>query len=482
MRTASNRLKIKIMRQILSSCVFLFTLFFVSPAVVEACSCIMSGPPCQSFWNTDVVFSGQVTEIKDTPVKPASNSDNKFASMFRTKTVSLAVNESFRGIEERSVELETGMGGGDCGFAFENGQSYLIYAYRNKETGKLGTGICTRTQLLSKASEDLEYFRGLKDAKAGGTVYGKVTKYLVRKSDDEYKPNPPLANIRLTFLGNGNSYEALTDEKGEYRLSNIAAGEYKMRVKVPEGMWGFEKEETIKIPDKGCAVIYTALATKTFLSGKIQTDEAAPVNQMAVNLIPVEQINERYQKDTYSAYTDEQGHYLFKEIPAGTYYLGIRLDRLRDTNFPYPRTFYPGTTNLAEAELITISEGQVISGYDFKLPKKLSPRKVEGIVVYPDGTPAPNAMISIQESEYAEGSMGFSPTQTKADGSFSITLMSGLRHLVKAVVTANDTPSRQRHADPIEIPANGDVKNLKLVITQRDGNCDRCLRWSRNKN
>ena len=392
-----------------------------------------------------------------------------------------AVNESFRGIEERSVELETGMGGGDCGFAFESGQSYLVYAYSNKETGKLGTGICTRTQLLSKAMEDLEYFRGLKYAKAGGIVYGKVTKYLVRKSDDDYKPNPPLQNIRLTFLGNGNSYEALTDEKGEYRLASLQAGEYKMRINVPEGMWGFEKEETIKIPDKGCAVTYNALSTKTFLSGKIQTDEAVPAGEMSVNLIPVEQINERYQKDTYSAYTDKQGRYTFKSIPTGTYYLGIRLDRLRDLNFPYPRTFYPGTTNLAEAQTITITEGQIIEGYDFKLPKKLLPRKVEGIVVYRDGTPAANAMISIEESEYAEGSMGFAPAQTKTDGSFSITLMDGLRHLIKAVVKANDTPSRQRHADPIEIPANGNVKDVKLVITQRDGNCDRCLRWSRNK-
>ncbi len=390
------------------------------------------------------------------------------------------VNESFRGIEEKSVELETGMGGGDCGFRFENGQSYLIYAYRNKETGKLGTGICTRTQLLSKASEDLEYFRGLKDAKAGGTVYGLVTKYLVRKSDDEYKPNPPLANIRLTFAGNEKSYEALTDEKGEYRLSNLQAGEYKMRVKVPEGMWGFEKEEIVKIPDKGCAVTFTALSTKTFLSGTVQTDEAAPIGEMAVNLIPVEQINERYQKDTYSAWTDEKGRYKFKEVPAGTYYLGVRLDRLRETNFPYPRTFYPGTTNLFEAQPITVVEGQIVEGYDFKLPKKLLPRKIQGIVVYPDGRPAANAMIGIEESEYAEGSMGYAPTQTKTDGSFSLTAMNGLRYLIKPV--ASDPLShRQSHAEPIEIPANGDVTNLKFIITEPNGNCAKCLRWKRSK-
>jgi len=418
-----------------------------------------------------------VTEIKDTPVKPASNGEDKFASMFRTKTVRLAVNESFRGTEERVLEIETGTGGGDCGFAFESGQNYLVYAYRNKETGRLGTGICTRTQLLSKAAEDLEYFRGLKDAKAGGTVYGMITKYLVRKSDDEYKPNPPLTNIRLTFTGNGKTYEVMTNEKGEYRLS-LAAGEYIMQIKVPEGMWGFEKEQTIKIPDKGCAETYTVLSTKTFLGGKILTDEAAPLDNLAVNLIPIEQIGERYQKDTYSAYTDKQGRYLFKEVPAGTYYLGVRLDRLRDTNFPYPRTFYPGTTDLQNAVPVTITEGQIIENFDFALAKKLTARKISGVVVMPDGKPAVKASVCVEEVEYSEGSMCQSGIQTNDKGQFSFTLMNNLRYLIRSHINIQNN---QRHAEPVEVAANGDVSGVKLVITEANGSCEKCRMWKRNK-
>jgi len=466
------------MRQVIAGCVFLLALFFVSPVSVKACSCMMSGPPCQSFWNTDAVFSGQVTEIKDTPVKLASKNDDKSDFMFRKRTVRLAVSESFRGIEERWVELETGMGGGDCGFTFETGQSYLVYAYRNQETGKLGTGICTRTQLLSKATDDLEYFRGLKDAKAGGTVYGKVTKYLVRKYDDDYQPNPPLANIRLTFLGNEKTYEALTDEKGEYRLSGLAAGEYKWSVKVPEGMWGFEREETIKIPDKGCVVTYTALATKTFLGGKIRTDQGAPANELAVNLIPVEQINERYQKDAYRAYTDEQGSYLFKEIPAGTYYLGVRLDRLRAADYPYPRTFYPGTTDLQNAVPVTIAEGQTIENFDFALPKKLTTRKISGIVLMPDGKPVAKARVCVEEVEYAEGSGCGSGVETNNKGQFTLTATNNLRLLIRVHISLE---AGQRHAEPVVITANGDVSDVKFVITQEGGRCRKCIEWKRNK-
>ncbi|HXG83603.1 MAG TPA: hypothetical protein VNI84_06210 [Pyrinomonadaceae bacterium] len=467
------------MRTLYSFCFFLFVFLFASLQFVEACSCMSAGPPCQSFWNTDTVFSGQVVEIKDTPVKPAAKADDKQAFVFPTRTVRFAVGEYFRGTAEKSVEIETGMGGGDCGIAFENGQSYLVYAYRNKETGKLGTGICTRTQVLSKASEDLEYFRGLKDAKAGGTVYGKVTKYLVRKSDDEYKPNPPLQNILLTFAGNGNQYKATTDDKGEYRLSNLAAGEYSLSIKVPEGMWGFEKEEKIKVPDKGCVVTYHALSTKTFLSGKILNEEAAPAAKIMVSLIPLDQINERYQKDTHFDFTDEEGRYTFKSIPDGTYYLGVRIDRSNETTFPYPRTFYPGTTDLKNAVPVTISEGQTIENFDFALSKKLTTRTIRGTVTMPDGKPAAKAYICIEEVEYSEGSTCGGGVGTDDKGQFIFTAMNGLRYLIRSHINIQNN---QRHAEPLEIPADGDVSGVKLVITEAGGSCEKCRTWKRRKN
>lgn len=468
------------MRQTFACCVFLLTLFFVSPVLIKACSCVGSTPPCQAFWNTDAVFSGQVTEIKDASVKSAPKTDDGRSFSFPKRTVRFAVKESFRGTDEKVIELETGAGGGDCGYAFETGQSYLVYAYRDSETGKMSSNICTRTQLLSKATEDLEYFRGLKDAKAGGTVYGQVIKHLVRKQDDEYKPNPPLENITLTFLGNGNTYEATTDADGKYRISGLPAGEYKMNIAVPEEMWGFEKEQTIKVPDKGCAVTFNALSTKTFLGGKIQNADGAPLKDFIVNLVPVDQINERYQKDVQFAYTDEQGRYLFKEAPAGTYYLGVQLSRINETNSPYPRTFYPGTTELQDAVPVTIIEGKVIENFDFTLGKKLAPRKVSGTVVMPDGKPVAKAFVCVEEVEYAESSVCRDGIETDDKGQFLFNLPNNLRYLIRSHVNIQN--NQQRHAEPIEVAANGDVSNVKLVISEPNGSCEKCRMWKRSKN
>lgn len=66
---------------------------------------------------------------------------------------------------QQEVEIATGLGGGDCGFAFQVGADYVVYAYRNSE-GRLETGICSRTRLLSQAAEDVEYIRSMANAPA----------------------------------------------------------------------------------------------------------------------------------------------------------------------------------------------------------------------------------------------------------------------------------------------------------------------------
>ena len=55
-----------------------------------------------------------------------------------------------KGAEQSNVLLTTGVGGGDCGFDFEIGKKYLIYAYAD-ESGQLSTGICSDTRLLEES-------------------------------------------------------------------------------------------------------------------------------------------------------------------------------------------------------------------------------------------------------------------------------------------------------------------------------------------
>ena len=78
------------------------------------------------------------------------------------RVVRIQLADVFSGVDskEKEIEVVTGQGGGDCGYPFQVGVDYVVYARRNAE-GQLETGICSRTRTLAQAAEDLDYFRGM---------------------------------------------------------------------------------------------------------------------------------------------------------------------------------------------------------------------------------------------------------------------------------------------------------------------------------
>src|SRR5262245_6983615 len=88
------------------------------------------------------VFSGTVVAI-----------DKKPGDLYMA--VRFNVEESWKGTLSKEATVFTGQSGGDCGYKFEVGQRYLVYAYRYNDAD-LGTNICQRTANLIEAAEDLK--------------------------------------------------------------------------------------------------------------------------------------------------------------------------------------------------------------------------------------------------------------------------------------------------------------------------------------
>ena len=119
-----------------------------SEARLHACTCRIAISSCVAFEDADAVFVGQVLEI--TPVKPPPRGEAPVR--FYALRVSFKITESLRGGVDDTVEVYTGSGGGDCGFGFTKGKSYLVYASR-EDTGQLATGICTRTREATRGAQ-----------------------------------------------------------------------------------------------------------------------------------------------------------------------------------------------------------------------------------------------------------------------------------------------------------------------------------------
>lgn len=75
------------------------------------------------------------------------------------QNISFFVVQSWKGVDQNTITLQTGSGGGDCGYTFTRSQDYIVYAYRTS-TG-YATNICTRTSEVLYAATDMVYLSGL---------------------------------------------------------------------------------------------------------------------------------------------------------------------------------------------------------------------------------------------------------------------------------------------------------------------------------
>ncbi|HEV2298749.1 MAG TPA: hypothetical protein VGR72_09560 [Candidatus Acidoferrales bacterium] len=107
-----------------------------------------------------LVFEGLVKsqEVKAGPIGAPSNAMSMTMRGVH-RVVTIQVLRMFRGKLIGSVTVLTGIGTGDCGYDFETGKEYLVYA-SNVDDGVLFTSICTGTTLLEQAGPLLGSLRG----------------------------------------------------------------------------------------------------------------------------------------------------------------------------------------------------------------------------------------------------------------------------------------------------------------------------------
>ena len=414
----------------------------------NACSCAGTQLPCEAYWNASDVFLGTVTYTTTSTAKQGEYD-------FLSRVFRFTIEKAFRGVEAKEVEVLTGSGGGDCGYGFQLGGQYLVYAHRDN-TNRLVTSICSRTRPASDADADLAYFRDLPKTQPGGTIFGQIK---LQRRNTNWGDVTPLKGVKLLLAGRGKDYEAITDEKGNYKVSGVQPGTYRVTVKLPEGTSIHRAEQEVEVSGKGCAQASFWLEADTRLTGRVLDSTGLPAADVLMELMPIGGNGSASRSYVRS---DSEGRYEMKLIAPGRYLLGVRIvGSAGATYVPFPQTYYPGVPEKSAATIISISEGQHFEANDLILPPRLVERELSGIVLDSSGQPVRGATVWLKEIQYKDSDMPYR-RETDQDGRFVFPVFEGVRYRLNAYLDRKEGPRPE--SGELQIVISSNPETIKLVL------------------
>jgi hypothetical protein len=225
----------------------LFGLLVLIPQLVHACSCGGVLTSCERGWiSGETIFVGEATSLEKV-AQPGPGLPVSYAVHF-------AVEESFRGTGVRGSEIvvDTGFGGGDCGYPFVPGTRYLVYAW---VSGKRPyAGICGQTKPAIMAEGVLRELRAMRDQKRLDDIFGTIGMAPKGNGFEALTETQPLAGVPVRAIaGSGASFSTQTDGRGAYAFPSLPSGTYTVEPGFRTGLGRLYEPLTADVRASGAA-------------------------------------------------------------------------------------------------------------------------------------------------------------------------------------------------------------------------------------
>src|SRR4030095_4625967 len=364
--------------------VLVLTLFLSGHAL--ACWCLEGeGPACQEAWKTgvDAIFLGHVVKIEQIqgdlgmPVGAASRiSAGKF------NRVTFEVEEFYRGDSSKTLQVLTAGDEGGCGYSFENGERYLVFA-ASHET-QLTVSLCSATQPARHAAADIAYLQSIPTLMEGSRVYGDLMRYTFdpkfkpkfkpsimdhyRPPEEEYRAMTPMEGVTIRVRAADGEHKAVVDGSGTWNVERLPAGPYEISVELPKNLLLFPSSGMRgELSPKGCSLVELRTASNGQIRGHVESE--VPLSQYylaQVGVFRAEGSEIDLIRPFREVFLDRgTGNYAFLALPPGRYFVAVLLD---DAEYD-ASVFYPGVEGLESAKVFTLGDGESLSEIDFKIGK-----------------------------------------------------------------------------------------------------------------
>jgi hypothetical protein len=410
----------------ISSAVFAITLCvavqLAGAPSADACTCMSSGPACQAFWTTDVVFDGTVTTIEPTSRQETFSGRTFPVSEF---VVTLQVRQGWKGVEGETVQVTTSGSGASCGFDFKMGGRYLVFASRGGSDSRPRVSLCSFTRAYNGSGEPAAFFVSLGAPETGGRVFGTI-----QSSTRSFKPpnsssrSPMDLEVRLT--GNGRTLST-TAKAGRYEFSGLAAGNYGLSVLVPDGYFTWMPTRPVEIPNqRACFESDFGLTPSGRISGWVVDKSGRGVSKVDVEVTASDiELDRQDFLEVASTQSDNDGFFELRDLPPGRYIAGINLKDLPSEYRPYARTIFPGGNEPPMP--IELALGQNVNLGRWAIPAPLAVVKLTGTITWKDGTPAGGVYVSLSDvgRNAAARARGAGGAMSGPDGRFVIDAREG---------------------------------------------------------
>ncbi|MEW5930677.1 MAG: hypothetical protein AB1941_24720 [Gemmatimonadota bacterium] len=116
------------------------------PPAAARCSCIPPRPPGEALAQADAVFAGRVVSVTERREEDPGHPGGPYLE------VRIVPGRRWKGAAADTVTVRTADNSAACGYAFETGGEYLVYAAGEDA---LRVNLCSRTRPLADAGEDL---------------------------------------------------------------------------------------------------------------------------------------------------------------------------------------------------------------------------------------------------------------------------------------------------------------------------------------
>ncbi len=446
------------MRRLFGALALVLALGTIGSERVQACSCIGPLVSCETVFSATAVFVGKVATIeapgRRTPAEP-----------FPQRRVVLEVVETFKGVEPTAQTLDvfTGNGGGDCGYPFIVGSSYLVFADEWK--GRLTVTICSNTAPIENAATDLAYLRGpFRDSPSAGVIRGVATRF-DPSVDGQGRTNEPFEGARIRLEGYSHTTQTTTGKDGSYEF-RVPPGDYRLFAEAWPGLYtvpGWDDGQAFTLRDaRACVVRNIAVRSDGRVTGRLVDRAGRGVPLTTVELARGTE-RENLRRSTYArARTDEKGYFEFVQLEPGRYLLGLTLER--DPGRPDEDDAI-WVNPLRSDDLVKVElEPEMRWDVDkVRLPESTSTVPVSGVVVDANGDVVPGAQVWVAiEPRLTFGSM---PFVTGDSGAFRFNVVAGRKyrlHAEQQVTVGERGQSRSARSEPFE--ASAQMKPFRLVL------------------